>query len=83
MEMSTMSDSSFRDAILAGLSRNPKRIATGQFYDEQGSALFEAICRQPEYYVPARETALLAAHAPEIADLIGPEAALVEFGSCS
>ncbi len=43
--------------------------------------LFEAICDLPEYYVTRAETAILTAHAGEIARLIGPRCRLIEFGS--
>ena len=35
---------SFRDAVIAGLSRRAKAIPCRFLYDERGSALFEAIC---------------------------------------
>jgi uncharacterized SAM-dependent methyltransferase len=37
-------EESFRDAVLAGLSQNPKALPCKFFYDARGSALFEAIC---------------------------------------
>ncbi|MCZ6846885.1 MAG: L-histidine N(alpha)-methyltransferase [Alphaproteobacteria bacterium] len=73
----------FRAAILAGLSQPQKRILSKYFYDERGSRLFEQITQLPEYYPTRTETALLRAHAAEFAELIGPHASLVEFGSGS
>jgi dimethylhistidine N-methyltransferase len=72
---------SFRDAVLYGLARNPKSIPPMYFYDAKGSALFEAICRLPEYYPTRTETAILQRHAGAIAARIGPDAHLIEYGS--
>jgi dimethylhistidine N-methyltransferase len=71
----------FEADVLEGLSRPQKELAPKYFYDEAGSALFEAICRTPEYYPTRVETALLAKVAAELAPTIAPGAALVEFGS--
>ncbi|MGA7807654.1 L-histidine N(alpha)-methyltransferase [Bradyrhizobium sp.] len=38
-----------REDALAGLSASPKRLPGKYFYDERGSALFEAICEIEEY----------------------------------
>jgi dimethylhistidine N-methyltransferase len=73
----------FAEEMLAGLSRAPKEIACKYFYDRAGSHLFERICALPEYYQTRTELALLAAHAAEIAGLIGPDAEIVEFGAGS
>jgi dimethylhistidine N-methyltransferase len=73
----------FRDAVLAGLSRPRKSIPCKFFYDERGSALFDEICELPEYYPTRTEIAILEDAASEIADLAGPGAALIEFGSGS
>jgi len=71
----------FEADVLDGLSRPQKTLAPKYFYDEVGSALFEAICRTPEYYPTRVETALLSDVAQELAPDIAPGAALVEFGS--
>lgn len=71
----------FCDDLLQGLSERQKRIPSKYLYDPAGSDLFEEICTLDEYYIPRVETALLAAHAPEIADLTGDAPAIVEFGS--
>lgn len=72
---------SFRDDVIAGLSLERKRLSPKYFYDRRGSLLFEAICRQPEYYLTRTEEGILAAAAEEIAALVGPESLLVELGS--
>jgi dimethylhistidine N-methyltransferase len=76
-------DEDFRAAVVEGLSRPQKRLSSKYFYDECGSKLFDQITELPEYYPTRTETALLRAHAAEFAELIGPHASLVEFGSGS
>jgi dimethylhistidine N-methyltransferase len=71
----------FRRDLVAGLSRSPKVASPKWFYDAEGSNLFEAITRLPEYYPTRQEAALLRRVAPEWAARFGPDAALVEFGS--
>ena len=71
----------FVDDVLAGLSRPQKSIPPKYFYDEPGCRLFEAICELPEYYLTRTETAILRERAAEIAQFIGPDAQLIEFGS--
>ena len=51
------------------------------FYDELGSFLFDNICELPEYYLTRTELQIMRAHAAEMAHHIGPDAALIEFGS--
>jgi L-histidine Nalpha-methyltransferase len=70
------------DAI-AGLSRTPKRLPSKYFCDAEGSRLFEAITRQPEYYLTRVELALMEARIPSIAQAIGDGVHVVEFGSGS
>lgn len=64
-----------------GLALKPKRLPSWLFYDERGSALFERICEQPEYYLTRCEIALMDEHAAEIADALGSGVRLVEYGS--
>ena len=63
-----------------GLTASPKALSPVWFYDEHGSALFDAITRLPEYYLTRAERALLEAHADEIAALARADT-LVELGS--
>ena len=74
-------EESFRDAVIAGLSRTPKSLPCKFFYDARGSALFEAICEAPEYYLTRAETAILETYAGAIAARIGPHCRLIELGS--
>lgn len=73
----------FRRDVLAGLSQATRAIPAKYLYDARGSALFDAICEQEEYYPTRTEASILRQHAPEIARLAGPGAALVEYGSGS
>jgi len=72
---------SFREDVLAGLKRNPKSLDPKYFYDQVGSALFDAICALEEYYPTRTETELTAAHAAAMAQRIGEDTVLVEYGS--
>ena len=76
-------DAPFRADVLAGLAMRPRAIPARWLYDRAGSELFEAITRLPEYYPTRIETALLAAHSAEVARIVGPGRAVVEFGSGS
>lgn len=71
------------DVVRRGLAMKPKRLPSRLFYDERGSALFEAICEQPEYYLTRTEIALMVKNAASIADVLGPDVRLVEYGSGS
>jgi len=66
-----------------GLGLKLKRLPSWLFYDERGSALFEQICEQPEYYLTRCEVALMDEHAASIAASLGSEVRLVEYGSGS
>src|SRR5438874_7424008 len=71
----------FSEDVLAGLALPQKSIPPKYFYDEQGCRLFEAICELPEYYLTRTEMAILHGNIAEIAQFVGPEAQLIEFGS--
>jgi hypothetical protein len=70
-------------AVLAGLARQPKRIEPKFFYDERGSELFEAICAQPEYYLPDAEREILETHREAISAALGSGCVLIEPGAGS
>jgi L-histidine Nalpha-methyltransferase len=74
-------EESFRDAVVHGLARPRKAIPCKFFYDERGSALFERICRLPEYYLTRTEIAILEQNADEIAAQMGAYSRMIEFGS--
>ncbi|MEG3193356.1 L-histidine N(alpha)-methyltransferase [Lysobacter sp. D1-1-M9] len=69
--------------VLEGLSASPKQLPSKYFYDARGSELFEAITRQPEYYLTRVEIALLDARMDAIARAVGAHAHVVEYGSGS
>jgi L-histidine N-alpha-methyltransferase len=72
-----------RAEIIAGLKAPQKRISPKYFYDQRGSELFDAICTLPEYYPTRTEFGIMERYLPEIADLVGPGAAVIEFGAGS
>ena len=76
-------DAAFRADVLAGLAGNPKALPARWLYDRVGSELFEEITRLPEYYPTRVETALLDRIGGDVAALVGPGRAVVEFGSGS
>lgn len=67
--------------VLEGLKKAPKELSPVWFYDELGSFLFDNICELPEYYITRTELQIMHGHALEMAHHIGPDAALIEFGS--
>ncbi|MDB6164034.1 MAG: hypothetical protein JWL98_1466 [Xanthomonadaceae bacterium] len=69
--------------VLAGLAATPKTLPSKYFYDARGSALFEQITQQPEYYLTRVETRLLDARMADIAAEVGAQAHVVEYGSGS
>jgi len=75
--------SSFASDLRACLATRPRRISPKWFYDERGSQLFDAICELPEYYPTRTELSILQQHAGDMAQLMGPNAEIVEFGAGS
>jgi dimethylhistidine N-methyltransferase len=71
----------FADALREALARHPHSISPKYFYDARGAALFEAICDLPEYYPTRTELGLYERHAAEMAQTIGPDAEIIEFGA--
>lgn len=69
--------------IIDGLRGKPKQISPKFFYDERGSQLFDAICEQPEYYPTRTELGIMEDNLDEMAELIGPDVSLIEYGSGS
>lgn len=67
--------------VLEGLKKPDKTLSPVWFYDELGSLLFDHICELPEYYLTRTEIAIMRAHAPEMAEHVGRDAAIVELGS--
>jgi dimethylhistidine N-methyltransferase len=69
--------------ILKGMSKNQKQLPSKLFYDEKGSALFDAICKTDEYYLTRTETSLMKNNIPEISSLADKDTLLIELGSGS
>jgi dimethylhistidine N-methyltransferase len=73
----------FLEDVLAGLAKPQKELPPKYFYDARGSALFEAICELPEYYLTRTESAIMHDRGADMARHLGPGCALIEFGSGS
>lgn len=69
--------------VVRGLDRTPKRLPSKYFYDARGSRLFDEICLQPEYYLTRTELQIMEQSAGAMAEAIGPQATLIEYGSGS
>lgn len=78
-----VSNSTLGNDIQAGLTAIRKSIPARYFYDDLGSALFEAITHLPEYYVTRAETEVLRRHAAEIVKAAGGARRVIELGSGS
>ncbi len=74
---------SFADDVRSGLTTDHKHLPPKYFYDSLGSALFEAICELPEYYLTRAETEILERYAPEMVAAVAGPIEIVEFGSGS
>lgn len=83
VEMPLRIDPAFRSDVLAGFRMQRRAIPARWFYDREGSVLFEQITELPEYYPTRVETELLARHSVDVASIVGPGRAVVEFGSGS
>jgi dimethylhistidine N-methyltransferase len=76
-------ESSFAEEVLRGLGARRKALSPKWLYDARGSALYELICAQPEYYPARTELGILEEHAGEIAATIGSDALVFEYGTGS
>jgi dimethylhistidine N-methyltransferase len=73
----------FREEVLNGLRREPKELPCKYLYDARGSQLFDRICQLDEYYPTRTEVAIMETYAGEMAGLLGPHCAVLEYGSGS
>ena len=73
----------FADDVLHGLAAANKSLSPKYFYDLRGSRLFDRITELPEYYPTRTELAIMESVMPEIAEQVGPEVSVIEFGSGS
>jgi L-histidine Nalpha-methyltransferase len=81
--MTGLRDERVMNAIRAGLTARPRWLPFECFYDDLGSALFEAITLLPEYGLTRAGRRLLERHAAEVAGLLPAPLDVVELGSGS
>jgi dimethylhistidine N-methyltransferase len=74
---------SFAEDVRTGLCAVPKQLPSKYFYDEVGSALFDAITVLPEYYLTRAETEILREWGWEIVRVLGNPVEFIELGSGS
>ena len=74
---------SFAEDVGRGLGMRPYTLMPKYFYDDLGSALFEAITHLPEYYLTRVERDLLATYGSQIVASFDAPLELVELGSGS
>jgi len=79
----TIPPSTLLTEVVAGLSQPHKSLPCKLFYDEEGSALFDAITELPEYYLTRTEVGIMEAQTVAMGERIGPDALLFELGSGS
>jgi len=70
----------FATEVCEYLQRTPRQLPSKYFYDELGSAIFEAICRLPWYRITRAESALLARHARQILAPLARPVTIAELG---
>lgn len=73
----------FLQSVLEGLSKPQKQIPPRFFYDYRGSELFEEITELDAYYPTRTEIGILTAAGADLGNLVGRDAAVVEFGAGS
>ncbi len=71
----------FLEEALEGLSRHPKEIPGKYLFDKEGSLLFDRVCDLQSFHSARAEMTLLKECGTEIAELIGPNAMVVECGA--
>jgi L-histidine N-alpha-methyltransferase len=62
------------------LTLEPRQLPSRYFYDDLGSALFDAICALPWYGITRAETRLLAAHGREVFAAVPGLTTIIELG---
>jgi L-histidine Nalpha-methyltransferase len=76
-------ESDFAADVWSGMSCRPKILPSKYLYDARGSDLFEQICDTPEYYLTRTELAIMQESVADMAQALGPDVRLVEFGNGS
>jgi L-histidine Nalpha-methyltransferase len=83
-KLKAVSESEFEIDVRDGLKRTgQKELPAKYFYDDLGSALFEAITLLPEYGLTRADLRLLDAHRADLAALAGDLSIVAELGSGS
>jgi dimethylhistidine N-methyltransferase len=70
-----------RQKLVAGLRNSPATIEPKYFYDEQGCAIYAAICQLDEYYPTRTERAIFQVHRGEISAALGAVGTFVDLGA--
>ncbi len=84
MDMTTsLVDHTFRKDVRRCFEKQTYAIPARWLYDRRGSELFEEITDLPEYYPTRTETKLLRDNGAAFAASVGPDRAVIEFGSGS
>ncbi|HTI13748.1 MAG TPA: L-histidine N(alpha)-methyltransferase [Dictyobacter sp.] len=73
----------FAQDIVDGLRKERKELPSKYFYDEVGSHLFDQICELDDYYLTRTELAIMQQGIVEMAECIGADCMLIEYGSGS
>lgn len=71
------------DDVISGLRASPKMLFPKYFYDEEGSRIFDEITELPEYYPTRIEAEIMTNSGHEMAEVLGENVLLVEYGSGS
>ena len=76
----TSATAQFASDVQYYLQQQPRQLPSRYFYDELGSALFDAICRLPWYGVTRAELRLLANHGRQILGCVPGLTTIIELG---
>lgn len=71
------------DDAISGLSAEHKSLPSKYFYDEEGSRIFDEITELEEYYPTRTEAEIMRLYGKDMADTLGENVLLVEYGSGS
>lgn len=71
----------FLHDVVEGLRKSPKELSPKYFYDKKGSELFDAICKEPEYYLTRTEETLFKRAVKDLKECIPNPSSMIEFGS--
>lgn len=71
------------ELVRQGLAKRPRQLPAWLLYDQRGSELFSAICRQPEYGLTRTEQQLIGSSSTAIATELSAGMLVVEFGAGS